>query len=564
MKKLNCKKAETVLFYTLSFVTATWFFLIVNKGIDVTDVAYYLTKYKYYFDSEMQLKSIGMFFNDLLGALIYHSVPSHQVLVLAICHWLLYMLSGLFIYKCLKKYVPRLGLVACIFIGSLFSLTWIKVMNYNATSMFMQTSAVCVMIKGLEQEEKRAFFWSGLLFGLNIYFRLPNVLQMGIGVMLIWYFGICKKDWNYTAKAVKSYGCGLVTGGLFGGAIAFLIIEKELIFAYFSRTVTSATSSESSHGILNIFSSILKGGMIGVVDWIRYGTALLILLILFRLFIKKKEWNEKSKKVLEYAISFLFIFAGCYVGYTIEYLNAFQMIGVGIWAVLFLGIWIYREKDPLLSALSGIGFCAELVLMVGTNNAWYYQIVFLMFPLGLCYVVVYKLPKGAIKANIRVILGFVIAFMLVCGLRYATGFVYRDAENSQLHYTISAKEYGKMKTTKERAAYLDEMTEVLDCLDENYLLSYGDCNIGYVISDMKPFLKKKVWIDLENYSIERFQNELDEAVEEHGYPVILIADLDQDGVYRSEEKLEMLILFMEEAGYEIYYENQWYHIYACK
>lgn len=143
---LNDKNIEKICFYVLLGITVLWFFFFINKGVDVTDSAFYLVKYKYGFMENMDVVNTGTFLTDLLGTGIYHLCDKGQVFLLNLSSWLLYMGSGFIVYHRLKKYVPRLLLLISIFGGSLFSLTWVHVMNYNATSMFMQTLAICILM----------------------------------------------------------------------------------------------------------------------------------------------------------------------------------------------------------------------------------------------------------------------------------------------------------------------------------------------------------------------------------------------------------------------------------
>lgn len=151
--------------------------------------------------------------------------------------------------------------------------------------------------------------------------------------------------------------------------------------------------------------------------------------------------------------------------------------------------------------------------------------------------------------------------LFAVGGKYATSFVYRDAEMAELKFPVSVKEYRGIQTSRERAEYLNELDEVLEDLEGQELLSFGRFNIGHVIADMPPILGR-VWVDLEGYSVYTFEEELESAVEKKGYPVILIADLEQDGQYTSKEKLDVINKMLQEGDYTKYYENEWYYVYV--
>lgn len=76
-----------------------------------------------------------------------------------------------------------------------------------------------------------------------------------------------------------------------------------------------------------------------------------------------------------------------------------------------------------------------------------------------------------------------------------------------------------------------------------------------------PPLLDRIWVDLASYPIDTFETELEEAIEQKGYPVVLIADLDQDGEFRSMEKLEIIKDLLREGEYTEYYKNEWFCVY---
>ncbi len=560
MIKLNYKDIEKICFWILLGITIFWFFLFINKGIDVTDSAYYFVKYKYGFVLNMEVVNVGTFLTDLLGTGIYHLSNVGQVFLLSFSSWLLYMGSGLIVFQQLKKYVPRVLLILSVLGGSLFSLTWVHVMNYNATSMFVQTVAICILIKGLEQENARYYIFAGFVFGLNIFFRLPNILQVCIGASIFWYFAFCKKEWRKGLYGIGTYSLGVLGGCIAGGALAFSILGKEKIFSYFFKTANTFGDAQSSHGIKKMLLTLYLSAKQGIKDWIRYGILLVFILVVWNLIIRKKERISMQERIIYFMLSGGLILYGIYVGCKLEFMQFPQMIGPCILGVMFAGIFYYKKINALMSTMCFIAFCAEAVLCIGTNNGWYYQTVFLIFPLCVCIEGVYNCQNVCLKRNLILCTEFVAAILFVVGGQYATQFVYRDAPNEELRFFVSAEEYKGICTSRERAEYLSELDEVLKELEGQELLSFGRFNIGHVIADMPPFLGR-VWIDLDNYSVHTFKAELENAIEEKGYPVVLIADLEQNGQYMSMEKLDIIHNMLREGNYVKYYENEWYCIY---
>lgn len=549
-----------VIYAILWIALIGWFFLYITKGIDVTDQAYYLANYKYYFDSDVDVKSMGTFLTGVLGWAIYHLFPAHQVMALSICSWMMYLGSGILIYVILRKYVPKALLLLTILAGTLFSMTWVHVMNYNATSMFIQTLAICALWKGIKKESTGSFILGGFLIGINTFFRLPNILEVCFVIGIFWYYAAGRKRAAEGIKQSFYCGLGILGGWCLGGAAAWLILGMEKIVSYIFKTGNTLQSNDTSHGGANILLKLWEGGVCGVKDCIRYGSLVVLLVAVWLLYDRLKKKKGKKGKIIYILLAGVISIYAAYIGWNIETLRFLQMFAVITVGACILGAFYYRKRNTALSALCVIMTLAETVLCVGTDNGWNYQVVFVMFPLACIVFAVLQIEENKIRKTFLLVLVGILCMVFTAGLWYATHYVYRDGESQTLKYEVQAEEYEGIYTTKERAEYINELEEQLKYLDEEYLLVLGDFNIPYVISDKKPFLDR-VWVDLESYPDEQFNADVKKKLEEKGEPVIILADLDKNGIYRSQEKYETVTALIAGNGYSQYYANGWYQIY---
>lgn len=554
------KKVKKICLVLVWIITILWFFCFITKGIDVTDMSLYLTQYKYFFEIE-SLRTFGTLFTTCLGACIYHCVPQGQVFALSLASWSLYIGSGVVIYVTFKKYLSPIICVGCIFLGSLFSLTWVHIMNYNATSMFILVLGICFLFKGFEEDSKKKHIFAGLMFGISAYFRFPNILYIMIGSSILWYYFILSKRWKKGWEQILAYVIGVLCGGIIGGIISIFILGFERIKQYIFSTANSAMSTESDHGIANIIKILFEDSKSAVIDWCHIGLpilAIIVITLIMCVIVKK----EKIFIGMYYFLLGILALYGMVVGYKLEYSSQFpSMMAVWYLLIFLVGTFIYVKTKRWLSALSITMFITECLLCVGTDNSWNYHVVFMMLPLSICLMIIQHCQIKYVRELLGCIGAFVVAIVFVVGIRYATQYVYRDANNDKLQYTIKAEEYSLIKTSEERSNYLNQLEYVLEELDKEYMIAYGDCNIGYVISDCKPYVNS-CWIDLNSYPLERFIYEMSESEKTKSNPVVLLADLEQNGVYRSQEKLEIIMNFMAEKGYYLYYENEWYQIFV--
>lgn len=555
----NNKRIEIILFWTVTLITVFWFSFFINKGIDVTDSCYYCTKYKYYFSDDLNVKSLGTFLTDVLGAGIYHMFPSGQILALSICSWGMYIGSGMLIYNVLKEYVPRIMLMIAVLGGSLFSLTWVHIMNYNSTSMFVQVLAICVLIKGVEQGNRKYFLISGFLLGINVFFRLPNILQICIGFSVLWY-SVCNNRIKEGIEKFKYYVIGIIFGVCVVILFVFAIMGYEKIFSYLSQTAETAASSDSGHGLVNMLLILGQGVVSATKNWIVYGGIIVPFLILWFWVKTKGILSDFAEKILYIGIVGILILYAVYIGSSFPPSSYYRMFGAAVLFITIVSGWLYRKKNPFISTVCIMGFLAETVLCIGTDNGWYYQVVFMIFPLCVCLLVVWNSTERVVKSTLLLCIIFFLTFHFMIGIGYAAEYVFGDAPNNELNYAIKADEYKGIRTSRDRAQYLDELVKVLEPFEDEKLLAYGDFNIGYVITDMEPFFGK-IWSDLASYPIEQFEDEMEQGIEKDGYPVILLADIKKNGQYRDMKKLELIEKVIKERTYTVYYENEWYKVY---
>ena len=79
---------------------------------------------------------------------------------------------------------------------------------------------------------------------------------------------------------------------------------------------------------------------------------------------------------------------------------------------------------------------------------------------------------------------------------------------------------------------------------------------------MIPFFSSP-WPDLTSFEIKNFEKEMEEKLEQHIYPVIVLADVYQTGNYRASDKVKMVLSTLAKTKkYKIVHEDKYYCIYA--
>lgn len=582
--KINIYKITNIL---LILITCIWFIPFYTKGIDFSDTSFYLIKYKYFFDSSINITSFSTFFSDLTGSIIYHIFPSHQLLILNFVSAICYTVSGFLIYHILKDYVPHTLLLLTTLGCSLLTLSYIHCFNYNTTSMFNLTLAVTLLTLGLFQEKNIYIGISGFIGAANILFRLPNVLHLCIALgILLYCYNQNSQKWKDTVKPLLVYIGGCIAGGIISLIIAVAALGVSNIRDYLTRTLATFTGSSDGHSAGSMFSKLAVQLKEGGLFWYRYALVLFaIILITFLLC----HFFEKNHKIILTGSIIVSCIYGYYVksSYNItpdevsstrEIRNTFVFILLAVMLLSFIGIFAFYKTNRKFSYLSLITLLLELVITLGTDTGTLYNTVFLYLPVGMLCCLFYQyyiLLKDSAAFRLvssvgTVIVSFSLMLLFWSGFYRGTTYIYRDDPYPALTKQCDIAPLNGMHSSPERIALIRTINRELEPYQGKTLITLGDCNIATVITSLKPFFTSP-WPDLTSFSEERFSHELEERSKSNNYPVILfspttsILNYNTTGqIYRSPEKEQLLLQFIKENNYSCIYEEDSLIIYAPK
>lgn len=600
MKKDMLTKGEKIVTYALFVILIIWFLPYINKGIDVQDTCSYLTKYRYLFDKSVKVNELFYLFGEVVGGIIFHIMPGYQVLALNIASWLCYTATAILIYLFLKDYMPRIPLLACVLVGSFFGITWVHCLNWNAISMLLQTIGIMVLIKALRIDSNKLIVVTGILFAVNTFVRLPNILQLGLVVVVFWHYSFTELHKKQTlllcVKKAISKCLWMVLGGAIGGVFSILLSIGILGFDKFIDDILMLTAvgggDDSSHGLVRIISLFYRGMLRGAGNWLKFGSVLLLLAVVA--IIIDNSVFVKMKALLKFRIicvlgAIITCILAFFMGINADYLDAHVFVAFGAIAIGSIGALYYVKKDIIFSDMCLSTVIVEGILTIGTDTGVAYYRVYMGLPLAFTVCILIRFVKELVSrdnkeyktlselkkfqkkkkwlvpcAILFLILSasFSVVYPLSAGYHYATTFVYHDSDNEFLVQGIKAKEFAGIKTSVERAELIDRLQELLLPYEEYELLQLGSFNIGCVITDMKPFFDSS-WPDLEYLTMDRFHTQLEQGIKEGDLPVIVLGDMkgDKSGFW-NKEKYQIAVSLGESELYQKLYEDQWYVIYV--
>lgn len=504
LKKLN---KENVLTIILVLFLVLWRIPFLNKGIDYTDTGFSMENYKNLFFSD-GIKSIGRFYTVVLGGFIYKLLPSYHLLVYRILHWVLNLLTYFFAYKVFKKFLNKniilIGLIAISFSGkageALFS-------YYPLTACLLLLS-IWLMTDGIAKQNKLKIFLSGLISGLNIFVRLPNVLFLCMIVALFVYVIRTKGGVRKAFQLSILYAVGAVSSLAFSLVIMALIMGIDGVIGSFMRYVELALG-KTPPGIENflgidevshhsVFASLWT---VVVQVWKSIKSLVVLLPAVLICFGADKLLKNKIKKYWIFVIKLIvcvawFVFTCSFIANSILHTLYLAAILSGMIVIVLLRkdaeIVMINIITILVSACSVFGSDAGLTRM---NIAG--SLLVLVFIMNVYKIADVLKSENCLLKN-AICLGFNVKNVLIIAVITASVFntlpkTYNDANYLDLKYPVNP-EISVLKgmiTSEIRAEQINEYYEIMSSseLCDKEVAIFGFFPLGVVIGNQKDYFE---------------------------------------------------------------------------
>ena len=556
MKKETLKKIEYGTAILLTLVVLAVCVYQLRYGIDVQDTASYLTKFRYFFEKGTGGNALYYLLGEFFGSLIYHVFPT--LYALNVAGLIVWALTGMLIYRIMKPYLSTLPLTMAVLGGLGFGASWVRCVNWNAWSMLFLTMGMMFLLHGFDTGKKNWFYAAGLLLGWNTFVRMPNIIFLGL-VVVVFYYYMGQGMKTAVQNSLRMTGGGAVAG-VTGLIFSVIFLGSEKTMADIFWLMGSTGDSESKHNIFDMVAQVAIGAMDGVRQWIKYGVVMgaVILLCLILKKVLKKDMTlpgALAAGAVALVIGFTRDVAYTSMPTLISVQNFLAYGGMAFGA--YGAVWFYK-KDKRFAAVCLMEALSMIFMTIGTDTGSIFFRVYLALPAAVIAAVLWKLPLK----ELRILAVFVVVLTLATGQNCNQNFVYHDGEHGEaMDSTIDAEVFEGVYTTATRAEYVNRLMELLAPYEEKELLTIGAFNIGHNVTDMKTFFDS-AWSDLDYLSMEEFNKVLDEKLAAGKVPVIVIATEEINGAYWVPEKIEILEELVQGELFTCIHADEWYSVYV--
>jgi len=542
-----------------------------SRGVDLQDTPYNYGNFLH-LDTLDKMWYNSTFLANMLGGLFSHLPFGKTMLAMNIYCGIVKCIIPIMVYFFMTKTVGLSKWIGIVSELCALGLCWCTVsLLYNYLTYLLFTACVLLLYIGLTKDSKKFLFMAGLVLGLNVFVRLPNICEAML-ILAVLYYGVIKKE-----ERVRFFQkCGICIGGFLAAVVIMLIIAGPSGYIGSIMQMFASTKEATDYSSFGMIVSIVNGYLS---SWFYFERVFVIIIPVFFI-----GMYLGDNKVLRYVISAVFSLVLLYwMGrnklFTFDYTSfecVYQIAVLMLYFILITLIVVLFDAtksadDRLLSLLSVIMIVAT---PIGSNNGVYPILnnLFFVLPVFIREIIGYTKAKGfefnkkhkiTIKADMPLMVVLVLMAVLtiqsiICGGVYlfkdsfATAKIEGNAVLSGMH------------TNEENSAMLEEITDFYEGTGKESLLVYGDIpGMVYYLS-AEPAISTS-WPNLDSYVYDKFDSELNRLAEEGLKPVIMI-DADSaigrylNGDLTSEEdilgpKENRLIMFIEDGGYQISYTN---------
>jgi len=581
--KIIYKKNQKFMSWIFLAVIIMYPFLHVNVGIDVTDTGYSLGSFLFEPQMGEEWVLFATYLANLTGSLFAMLPFGNTMLGMNIYTSAIVSLSGAMAYIFLKKKIPTWIIFLGIFMAE--SLCWCPtIILYNYLTYFLFTLLVVFLYMGLTQ--KRSYlFWAGIVLGLNVMVRFPNLAQAAL-ILAVWYYGWLKKD-RFQLVLQNTLLCigGFITG--LAVVLAEISIQYGLdsYISMITHLFNMSSSSGDGHSLGSMLFAIVDAYFVAF-RWLLYPLALTIAgLFAFRM-VRNHRILIKTGAVF-YFIGMLLLLRILYGRgmfnlkyYTYESMFQWGAIFLILSIVTMLMVMTQKEHQAEEKMLAFIILLVILVTPLGSDNYLYpiMNHLFLIAPISLYWM--FQKGKNA-TLPVRMMLTMILVVTLIQSIAFGYTFVFRDGTQGEALTTemTNNRVLKGMKTSEQKAAMLTSVTKYVydNDLTGNEVILYGNIPAMSCFLEMPAALTTS-WPDLATYRVESMKAELEQLKKEDAMPVIMLSagvaawmseDLEEmtkleitPEKYQNDDKVELIRQFIMEQQYSEVYANDMFVIYT--
>ncbi len=540
----------------------------VNIGIDLMDAGYSLGNYQYMATMNETWK-LATYFSNLLGTLLM-KLPFGELWVgMNVYTGLLTGIVASVAYLYCSHQLQNKKLL--LFISELvaLSLCWApSTILYHYVGYFFMTVSVMLLFQGIQTGKKRYAIIAGVILGLSVLARMPNITYMAL-IVPVWYAFYLKKEGTLLQLLQKTLWC--IAGYLLGLVPGLCWICIHYGIDAYPRMITSLfamTDQATDYKPTSMITAMFD-------DYLTYSIWLILFLfylavgiVFFKMAEKHLSEGLQTAGKVCYVLGLLVVLRFCYgrgmFGFDYQsFFSFYKWITVYLLVTILLCCYLLFAKRE--SAQKRIWACFLLVMIfvtpLGSNNGLYPIInnLFLVAPVSV-WLLFDTLEPLKNSFPVKAMTCFLCLCVTIQSGLFGIFYCFHDvADSTRVEVAIPGSvSTAGMKTTVDKSQNLQELGGYLqkNSLLDSKVILFGNIPAISYIFDLEPAVYT-TWIDLDSNSKVRFEEEL-QALSPENVIVITSTEIEKG------EKQTLLKDWMNAHHYEGTFQNEAFCVYQQK
>ena len=394
------------------------------------DTGYFMTGYEQIFESSDSVsQSMGLYLTNVLGGEILNLFPNIGFWGFRIIGIILLDFTFLFFFCMLRNEIPIIHILLGCFLIVLGQAKFPCFWGAGLLTCSLYVIFILLLYRGLTKGNKVEIFISGIFVGLNIFVRIPNVLAVGIVLIVLlnrWFiYGDKKSDWYFTIV----FASGIFVGCLLVFLLICLLGHQQLMIDTIENLVRSGNTGADGHSWFVLL----------ITQFYLYSQAIIFLCLFYTIFAIDSKISQN--KNIYFSASF-FLVASFVILYHVYLSPSFNPI----WALCFAGCMIGAMKHGNMRLLSVLSLFMLLVLPFGSNSGYNQG----------CLPAILATPIASSFIINRKNVMYVLVACLALGLQYIMQGSYGDdGPIYEKKCSLNVPELVYMRTTKEKAEVIN-------------------------------------------------------------------------------------------------------------
>jgi hypothetical protein len=518
--------------------------LLTFQGLDLADEGFLANFYHGIFDDPNSMSYNFMFWlTGIIGGAWLKVFGFLGLWGLRMAGAIVITLTAFVTFDLLKNYLRQDILKLALICVMLFHNHDIKIINYNTLSALVFVLIASTLLNGLFKNRLGLFFLAGFLVCANTFIRFPNILQIGLILIIPYYNWLKGKSFRMTINQAFFFAVGFIA------CLAISLLTMRILghwdayqkaLQYISNMGSSSSTEKTGgeyYGMLNVVKLFIQNNLRAV----KFAVIALVFSVLLQLGMsyfesKFSRFGKTFWAVFQSAIVFALM---AVIVLNVDRLMLLVMFcGIPILAFV-LDFFSTRKSDRFFVYLVGMFFLLSYpvgsllgIYTAGRFCSWIampFSFAFFLklstIKLDLIYRKDTKFSEHRTSLTENILRGsfwLTLLFIIVAGFYNQYRYPFYDWHSRlDMRYTLKNDKFRMIYTTEDRVQQTDELFENVSKYSKanDYIIAYDRIPMLFYATDTRSYLSNPF---PGTYGTDLFKNDLNEALDRRGFLPLIV------------------------------------------